>query len=215
LGCNGNLYHVMISQVPKCNCSESLKGDFCQHILFVLCRVFKIDTNSPIIYQQTLLKSELQQIFARAPPDPSALIKTKLLQREYLTLSGKVNNENKEEEKIKQKPIHEQGECSICCEVFNDKEPIVWCQALCGWNFHQDCLSQWSRLLTNGEEISCPLCRAPWVENKQKEEKSASTIPNLKQSSSSLLSDESSPNSEPDSNYELGKKHGGTQSRDC
>jgi len=163
LGNTGNVYHVVINQLPKCNCPDNLKGNFCKHIIFVLCRVLKVDPGSPIVYQQALLKSELQHIFENAPPDPSITVKANLaVQTTYMALAGKA--EPDKEEKIKRKPISDKDECSICCEALGEKELTVWCQGQCGNNFHQDCFNQWSRSSqNNGQDVTCPLCRILWV----------------------------------------------------
>ena len=42
------------------------KGYLCKHIIFVLHRVLKVSRNSPLIYQQALLTSELNEIFTKA-----------------------------------------------------------------------------------------------------------------------------------------------------
>jgi len=42
------------------------KGHLCKHIIFVLHRVLKVPRNSPLIYQQALISSELNEIFTNA-----------------------------------------------------------------------------------------------------------------------------------------------------
>lgn len=90
-------------------------------------------------YQLALLRSELREIFAKAPPIPSADAATKSSNR---------------------KPLED--DCPICCMEFEpEKEKIVYCKAACGNNIHEVCFSQW-KASKNGGAVTCPFCRTPW-----------------------------------------------------
>lgn len=41
------------------------KGNLCKHIIFILHRVLKVPRYSPLIYQQALITSELNEIFSK------------------------------------------------------------------------------------------------------------------------------------------------------
>lgn len=90
-------------------------------------------------YQLALLRSELREIFAKAPPIPSADAAT---------------------ESSNRKPL--EGDCPICCMEFKpEEEKIVYCKAACGNNIHEVCFSQW-KASKNGGTVTCPFCRMPW-----------------------------------------------------
>lgn len=96
--------------------------------------------NAPfnLVYQLGLLSSELRTIFASAPP-----------------LAGP-----KQPVSNKRKPV--EGDCPICfCELKTDSpETIVWCEAACGQNIHDECFKMWAR--TKKGDITCPFCRSVW-----------------------------------------------------
>lgn len=91
-------------------------------------------------YQLAFVSSELQEIFAKAPPIPS---------------------DDPTEKDGKRRPI--EGDCPICCEDFKPgSEEIVYCKAACGNNIHKACFEQWAA--TKGATtVTCPYCRTPWA----------------------------------------------------
>ncbi|KAI2619853.1 hypothetical protein GGS26DRAFT_321289 [Hypomontagnella submonticulosa] len=145
-GSTGNVYHVHIEQQPWCTCPHSMGGNQCKHVIYVLSRVLRARFDQ--VYQLALLTSELRDIFAGAPPieDPSAQSK----------------DENR-------KPI--EGDCPICFTEFEDgdAEGTVWCRAMCGQNLHAECFRMWART-KRGDEVTCPMCRAPWQKDDEEEQ---------------------------------------------
>ncbi|TQS33584.1 hypothetical protein Golomagni_06066 [Golovinomyces magnicellulatus] len=139
-GSTGNVYHVLVGQVPSCNCPHALKGNQCKHVLYVMAKVLRAPFD--LIYQTGLLSSELRNIFAKAPPieDPNSVEKSK-----------------------NRKPV--EGDCPICYEDLNaiDKETVVWCQAACGQNIHKTCFETWSKARRSSGPVTCPLCRSVWA----------------------------------------------------
>ncbi|KAJ4263592.1 hypothetical protein NW762_006413 [Fusarium torreyae] len=135
-GSTGNIYTVHIGKQPRCTCPHNEKGHQCKHILYVMKQVL----NAPfdLVYQLALLSTELQSIFAAAPP---------------ISAPG-------DGESDKRKPI--EGDCPICyCELDDKKqELIVWCAAACGQNIHEECFKMWAR--TKGGNVTCPMCRSVW-----------------------------------------------------
>eukprot|EP01138_Halocafeteria_seosinensis_P015393 gb/GECG01015710.1/.p1 GENE.gb/GECG01015710.1/~~gb/GECG01015710.1/.p1 ORF type:complete len:306 (+),score=38.70 gb/GECG01015710.1/:1-918(+) len=63
LGSRGNAYDVTIDRLVSCQCPDFLKGNLCKHVIFVLVRVLGRAQNDPLVWQQALLTSELQDIF--------------------------------------------------------------------------------------------------------------------------------------------------------
>ncbi|KAF2461601.1 hypothetical protein BDY21DRAFT_332668 [Lineolata rhizophorae] len=135
-GTTGNVYTVNIGPVPSCTCPHARKGNQCKHIVYVLVRTLKAPSH--LQYQLAFLSSELHQIFASAPPIPSA---------DSSATDGK------------RKAV--EGDCPICCVEFEpQKEKIVYCKAACGNNIHQKCFDQWAA--TKPGQVTCPYCRTPW-----------------------------------------------------
>lgn len=91
-----------------------------------------------MVYQLALLRSELRDIFAAAPPISTP----------------------KQAESDKRKPI--EGDCPICYSELEAKssEAVVWCRAACGQNMHEQCFSMWAR--TKSNDVTCPMCRSLW-----------------------------------------------------
>ena len=140
-GTTGNVYTITIDKVPSCDCPHARKGNQCKHIIYVLSRILRVPTH--LEYQLAFLSSELKEIFARAPPLPSA--------------QGDATEKDGNRKEI-------DGECPICCVDFEpekSKEQIVYCKASCGNNIHKDCFQQWAAT-KKGEEVTCPFCRTPW-----------------------------------------------------
>ncbi|KAK0737366.1 hypothetical protein B0T21DRAFT_364984 [Apiosordaria backusii] len=139
-GSTGNIYTITISQLPSCTCPHfsSGKAPQCKHIIYVLSRVLRAKFD--YIYQLAFLTTELEEIFAGAPPIINNLSAN----------TGEVGDNSDG----KRKPV--EGDCPICFEEFsaNEKnnEEIVWCKAACGQNIHKQCfdMSVWEKE-TEGE----------------------------------------------------------------
>ena len=140
-GTTGNLYTVQIDQKPSCSCPHALKGNQCKHIVYALVVVLRAPTE--LQYQLALLKSELQQIFASAPPIASVN-----------TDSSGVDKNRKTVE----------GDCPICfMPMEEDGGALVYCKAACGNNFHGDCFNHWAASKRAASAcVTCPLCRSKW-----------------------------------------------------
>lgn len=144
-GSTGNIYNIVIARQPACDCPHGMAGNQCKHVLFVLMRVLR--AKYEYVYQLALLSTELQEIFANAPP---------------ILHPGTHPTKNDA-----RKPV--QGDCPIC---FDDLEgggaaDIVWCQAACGQNIHQGCFRMWAttKRRQGGQDVTCPYCRSVWVED--------------------------------------------------
>ncbi|KAM0715668.1 hypothetical protein Q7P37_009166 [Cladosporium fusiforme] len=151
-GTTGNVYTVIISHLPTCNCpNTSFKradsGEaLCKHILYVLHFVLKAPEH--LCYQNAFLTSELHEITANAPPLPTAK-------------NIPIDDEQKPEEEFNRKPIEE--DCPICCMEFQADEAIVWCRAACGNNVHKECFGLWAK--AKRDNVTCPFCRSKWLDD--------------------------------------------------
>ncbi|KAL2868470.1 RING finger protein [Aspergillus lucknowensis] len=140
VGTTGNLYKTSIGQLPACNCPDSIKGNQCKHICYVLAKVLKAPAH--LQYQLAFLSSELREIYQNSP-----LRHVKEKSEEPDT------NGNR-------KPV--EGDCPICFMEFEPgKEDIVWCRAACGNNIHKTCFQKWAAT-QNAQGVRCVYCRSPW-----------------------------------------------------
>ncbi|KAF9779395.1 hypothetical protein IL306_001940 [Fusarium sp. DS 682] len=137
-GSTGNIYTVHVGKQPKCTCPHNEKGHQCKHILYVMKQVLNAPFN--LVYQLALLSTELQTIFASAPP---------------ISAPGQGESD-------KRKPID--GDCPICyCELDEkNQESIVWCAAACGQNIHEECFRMWAQTKPGAGSVTCPMCRSVW-----------------------------------------------------
>ena len=137
VGSTGNIYAVTISHLPSCTCPDSAKGNKCKHKVYALSTVLKAPSH--LQYQLALLTSELEEIFAHAPPIPTDLA---------------------DDSRGNRKPTD--GECPICYMDLDDEHnKLVWCKAQCGHNLHKSCFDQWAKS-QGGMEVRCVYCRTPW-----------------------------------------------------
>lgn len=168
LGQTANVYTVVISHIPSCTCPDYDNGNLCKHIIFILHRVLKVSRRSPLIYQQALLTSELNEIFAKADAqnnDLSILAEQPILDAfRARTDNPDVMVTTKVRTTIEQKPIHDDDECPICFEsMINETKNILFCSTSCGNNIHKNCFDKWRQAkLSMNESVTCPFCRIEW-----------------------------------------------------
>ncbi|KAI2463898.1 hypothetical protein F4781DRAFT_414880 [Annulohypoxylon bovei var. microspora] len=141
-GSTGNIYVVHIAQKPTCTCPHAQSGHQCKHVIYVLSRVLR--ARFDLVYQLALLTSELQEIFANAPPIESAD-----------QPGAKTHDKNR-------KPL--EGDCPICFSPFEAAEDTVYCQTTCGNNIHKECFEMWAATKRKSakDQVTCPMCRTPW-----------------------------------------------------
>ena len=142
VGSTGNIYTVCIDHQPSCTCPDSINGNECKHKVYALHNVLKAP--EVLVYQLALLRPELEQIFANAPPIPTDI----------------AEDEDSDTKGDNRKPTD--GECSICyMDLDPDHNKLVWCKAQCGHNLHKSCFDQWAAS-QRGNEVRCVYCRTPW-----------------------------------------------------
>ncbi|KAG6819397.1 hypothetical protein H0H93_012184 [Arthromyces matolae] len=115
----------------------------------------------------TLLSSELETIFAQAPPSLDLLVDPRIL-RVYNITAGKVPDPAVAE--ARKRAFDAEELCPICYENMHTpsdsaSEALSWefCQQ-CGNATHKGCLEQWRASITrNGSNVlTCVWCRAIW-----------------------------------------------------
>lgn len=144
-GSTGNVYTIIIDQVPNCDCPHAAKGNQCKHILFALSRVLRAREN--LQYQLALLPSELREIFDKSPIDP---------------VDADTADKNR-------KTICDEDNCPICFMEFeNGFEDAVYCKAACGNNIHKECFERWAASRRGSSAlVTCPFCRSKWASEEE------------------------------------------------
>ncbi|KAG1855127.1 hypothetical protein C8R48DRAFT_720864 [Suillus tomentosus] len=163
LGSTGNVYTVVIDKTPSCNCPDANKGNHCKHILFIFLKVLQVSQSSGLWYQKALLTSELQEIFAHAPPAPNSVTNQRVRDA-YARATGKATTTPSEESEPvkKRRAPGPEDDCPICYESMHgaDENTLIWCET-CVNAVHKECFTQWAK--SCGRNITCVFCRSPWV----------------------------------------------------
>ncbi|KAG1855009.1 hypothetical protein F4604DRAFT_1590918 [Suillus subluteus] len=165
LGSTGNVYTVIIDKMPSCNCMsrpDASKGNHCKHILFIFLKVLQVSQSSSLWYQKALLTSELQEIFAHAPPAPNSVVNQRVRDA-YARATGKATTPSEESEPVKKHRAPDpEDDCPICYESMYgaDGNTLTWCET-CGNAVHKECFTQWAK--SCGHNITCVFCRSSWV----------------------------------------------------
>jgi hypothetical protein len=175
LGSTGNVYNVEIAHTASCTCPDHRKRSaLCKHILFVLLKVMQLPSNSPLVYQAAWLTTELEEMFAllAARRVGGAVVANETVRKLYAKIeSGKPLEE--ENNSKNRKTLDEDSDCPICFESLKDgSEPLTFCRAMCGANFHASCIQRWGSTANyHGgvkQTTTCPNCRQPWQESPSK-----------------------------------------------
>lgn len=171
LGSTGNVYDVTIQKVPHCTCPDHAKGNLCKHILFVLLKVMRVPSTSPLIYQAAWLESELKELFEGMRlryQQVSGVLANAAVQESYKKLKGGSAIENssvtKEDETTQDSNVRrreEDEDCPICFDTLGDSA-TTYCKTHCGATFHLNCIQHWKRQQRGS--LTCPLCRGAWEE---------------------------------------------------
>ncbi|TFK33867.1 hypothetical protein BDQ12DRAFT_690526 [Crucibulum laeve] len=167
LGSTGNAYTVVIDHKPRCDCPDHLKGNHCKHILFVFLKVLQVPQRSGLWYQKALLTSELEEIFANAPPAPNSLAHPHV-RAAFARAMGKEKEGDApaepEASQGKRRIPGEDDDCPICYDSMYQvaEAKLTFCEE-CGNALHLECFQQWSKTsAATGKALTCVWCRSPW-----------------------------------------------------
>jgi hypothetical protein len=152
VGSTGNVYEVTVGRLPTCTCPDAAKGHECKHKVYAMHTVLKAPEH--LQYQLALLTSELEEIFAHAPPIPTDVVAADAAAA-AVAQDGRDDGSNR-------KPTD--GECPICyMDLDEARNKLVWCRSQCGHNLHKSCFDQWAAASrTAGKQVRCVYCRSPW-----------------------------------------------------
>jgi hypothetical protein len=178
LGSTGNVYTVTLQDVPHCTCPDfARKNDLCKHILFVYLKVVGLPVTNPLVYQKALLKTELREIFSilsqrRVGGTVASVLANDRVRESYARLEG---GETALDEGdfadqvgggggVKRRALDEgESDCPICFDPMSGGADTTFCRAMCGNNFHAECIRLW---LGEQQAKTCPNCRQPWDDGK-------------------------------------------------
>lgn len=164
LGSTGNVYSVVISKQPNCDCPDAIKNDsgICKHIIFVFLRVLGVPSSSHVWYQKALLSSELDVVFRNARPDPT--VSNPSLKQAYLDATSSIASKVDAAEGKKRRIPQEGDICPVCYEQFDQgqTDDLTFCEESCGNPLHKVCAAEWARSCPRlGQAVTCIYCRVP------------------------------------------------------
>jgi hypothetical protein len=175
LGSTGNVYTVTLQDVPHCTCPDfARKQDLCKHVLFVYLKVVGLPVSNPLVYQKALLRTDLREIFSilsqrRVGGTVASVLANDRVRESYARLEG---GETALEEgdltdqvtRVKRRALDEgESDCPICFDPMSGGADTTFCRAMCGNNFHAECIRIWLR---EQRDKTCPNCRQPWDDGK-------------------------------------------------
>jgi hypothetical protein len=178
LGSTGNVYTVTIETLPNCSCPDHAKGNLCKHILFVLIKVMGLETQSPLIYQASWITTELEAMFeqmkVRFGQVSGAVLANDQVRATFAKLeTGQDMSDDddgvtgKKMDGVARRLFDDEEDCPICFDAMTEKDATTFCRQRCGANFHQECIRHWLQQKDQPKDQLCPMCRAPWEQEKQ------------------------------------------------
>ncbi|KAH0627953.1 hypothetical protein JD844_008553 [Phrynosoma platyrhinos] len=138
-----NKYRVFIGP-QTCSCG---RGTFCIHLLFVMLRVFQLESSDPMLWRKTLKNFEVESLFQKYHSRRSSRIKApsrntiqKFVSRmsNSHTLSSSSTSTSSSENSIKDE---EEQMCPICLLGMLDEESLTVCEDGCRNKLHHHCMS--------------------------------------------------------------------------
>ena len=144
----GKVFKISLGSNHSCSCGGG-RSEHCIHTLYVLLKIFRIQPDNPIIWQLSLIDSEINWLL-RNRMNP--FIEKKVKRSETASVA--------------RISLNEEFGCPICQEDLKDLDTLVYCKVGCGHNFHVKCMKVWAEFkVTQKDKITCPLCRNDWGNN--------------------------------------------------
>ncbi|XP_012992709.3 mitogen-activated protein kinase kinase kinase 1 isoform X2 [Esox lucius] len=161
-----NKYRVFIGP-QTCSCG---RGAFCIHVLFVMLRVFQLESSDPLLWRKTLKNFEVESLFQKYHNRRSSRIKApsrntiqKFVSRmanPHPSCPSSPSGPSSNDSSLKDE---EEQMCPICLLDMLDEESLTVCEEGCRNKLHHHCMSIWAEeCRRNHEKLICPLCRAKW-----------------------------------------------------
>ncbi|DAZ99405.1 TPA: hypothetical protein N0F65_005307 [Lagenidium giganteum] len=161
-------HKVLIGALQTCSCGD---GDVCVHILFVMLKVLRVPATTPVVWQKSLIDSEIEMLLrgdycekSRPRPQANAFLR-----------KSKKGAATPDEADVERHDLTAGEVCAICQEEMDPTQPLTFCRKGCGNNFHIECMKVFGESRRQSKEnIICPLCRHNWGETALTELKKAS-----------------------------------------
>ncbi len=155
---SNHTFKVSIGNIQTCTCKSTTFP--CIHILFVMLKIFKLDADSPLLFQHQLQDYDIERIVSHSdskkqptPPIPP--------HKDHYDI----------QEEVKKRPIDEESQCAICFDsLFESTQELCHCYQ-CGNHLHCSCMNIWISHLKTEQRVDmshllvhCPYCRSIWTE---------------------------------------------------
>ncbi|AAZ11405.1 Ring finger domain containing protein, putative [Trypanosoma equiperdum] len=137
-------YRTSIGDPHSCSCDASREQ--CIHVVFVLCKVFFLPRENPLVWQRSLVAAEIDEI----------------LRSENRLRNAWKNVDDTRRDVAVPRPIEEGDVCPICFEEFGNDTSLDYCGGGCGKYIHTRCFKQYKRHNLVGP-LRCPYCRSLWT----------------------------------------------------
>eukprot|EP01051_Picozoa_sp_SAG22_P014515 SAG22_NODE_1771_length_3616_cov_7.362834_2_plen_727_part_01 len=145
-------YRVSVGEQHSCNCGTP--NELCEHVLFVLVRVFRMQIANPLVWQLGLTEREITELLRGRP----AAMLTRPPPRQSAAQAAAVP-----EEGVPRKEMDDDELCPICYDTMSLEQDVTFCKRSCGKNVHTKCMKMWAdNRISNGDGVTCPMCRSDW-----------------------------------------------------
>ncbi|KAF5219196.1 hypothetical protein C3747_31g242 [Trypanosoma cruzi] len=135
-------FRTSIGDPHECSCGDG--QELCLHILFILCKVFFLPRENPLVWQRSLVAAEIDE-----------LLRAEKRVRNVQNQTGATGT-------VVPKQVEQGDVCPICFEDLCNDSPLCYCQASCGRHLHAYCFKQYKRH-NFGAFLRCPYCRSLWI----------------------------------------------------
>lgn len=140
-------YKLSLGDCLSCSCGHA-GNEHCVHTLYALLRIFKLQTDNPLIWQVSYIDTDIA-FLCRNRYAPMEKKKPKVSSQSRSNAS--------------RVPLSEEYCCPICQEDLKPNDNLIWCKGGCGHNLHVRCMNIWANhKLSERENITCPMCRRDW-----------------------------------------------------
>jgi len=169
-------HRVVIGEVHSCSCRRAERP--CEHVLFVLLKVFRVPPTSPLLVRRGLTDAQLDEVvMGRAPA-------RRMRRGPAATRPASATTAPTCAAATARRSVSSGDDCPICMESLADESRgrLDWCRDAsgCGKSVHRRCLQVWAKHHRRNSAtataadaapgaapdapLPCPWCRAPWGE---------------------------------------------------
>lgn len=176
---------VSFGSPSNCSCGASKNDDIpCIHMLFLLIRMFRVSESSPVLSTTFFSERQIEDILSGRCGEPRS--RSPHSSRQFLRKSNGSTSVDGSH-KVKMRSPKEVETCMVCLDSIMNAEysTLTFCRAQCGTPVHIACMRVWcDHRRSLHENITCPMCRAPWVSlDPPKLKKPADVVPKLQSNS--------------------------------